>query len=65
MRRPLTPKEAADWLTLSEETLAQHRSKGTGPKYYKLPNGAIRYYIADLESWVKGTQPKPPCPASD
>ena len=54
MDRPLTPREAAQWLKMSEETLAQHRSKGTGPKFYKLPNGAIRYYQEDLESWVKG-----------
>lgn len=54
MERPMTPKEAADYLSMSEETLAQHRSKGTGPKYYKLPNGAIRYYLIDLEAYVRG-----------
>ena len=53
-KRPMTVAEAAEYLQVSEETLNKHRISGTGPKYYKLPNGMIRYYIEDLEAYVRG-----------
>jgi hypothetical protein len=27
---------------------------GKGPKFHKLPNGLIRYYVEDLEAYVRG-----------
>ena len=49
---PLTPKQAAKLLNLSTSWLAKQRLKGGGPPYVKL-GGAVRYRLADLQSWMK------------
>ena len=43
-------KEAADYLGLSAQTLANNRA--TGPKFAKF-FGAVRYHLDDLESWAR------------
>ena len=52
----MTTKEAGQYLRLSPVTLIKQRSLQLGPKYYKLPNGSIRYYPADLDEYVKENQ---------
>jgi hypothetical protein len=44
-------KNAAQYLGLSDKTLAMMRSSGTGPIYVK--RGRIFYYQADLDQWLQ------------
>jgi hypothetical protein len=39
----LSPKKLAARWDFEVSTLATMRSNGKGPRYYKMPNGAIRY----------------------
>lgn len=50
----LTPKQAGDLLNISEVTLANSRSTGTGITiaFIKLSNKAIRYRESDIESYI-------------
>ncbi len=52
----LTEKEAAHYLNVSRSFLAQGRMKG-GKKYppFKKLGRAIRYAVAELDTWVEGT----------
>ena len=51
----LTPKEAGDILNISEVTLANSRSTGTGITipFIKLSNKAIRYKESEIESYIE------------
>jgi excisionase family DNA binding protein len=49
----LTPDEAADFLSLSTETLAQWRSQRRGPNYIKLEGRLVRYRTAELERYLE------------
>lgn len=46
----LTRQAAAEFLGLSEQTLANNRR--TGPKFHKL-FGTVRYRLADLVQWTR------------
>jgi hypothetical protein len=50
----LTPKQTGDYLNISEVTLANSRSTGTGITipFIKLSNKAIRYKESDLEAYI-------------
>ena len=50
----LTPKQTGDYLNISEVTLANSRSTGTGITipFIKLSNKAIRYKESDLEAYL-------------
>lgn len=48
-----TPKEAADFLKVSEKTLEGWRCAEVGPKFYRMGNRCVRYFKSDLEAWVK------------
>lgn len=48
----LTPKQAAEVTGLSTQTLANMRSTGRGPAYYKLSN-FVRYDENDLIAWMR------------
>lgn len=47
----LTTKQAAEYLNLSEKTLAAHRCKGTGPAFIK--RGRVFYLESDLNAWLE------------
>jgi predicted DNA-binding transcriptional regulator AlpA len=47
-----TPDEVAEYLQKPPKTLAEWRSKGRGPQYYKLDGGHIRYDWADVRAWL-------------
>jgi hypothetical protein len=53
-KRALTPREAAQMYGLSAGTLANYRSRGVGPKYYRVPPGGrkVIYFVTDIESWL-------------
>jgi predicted DNA-binding transcriptional regulator AlpA len=48
----LTPDEAAEFLSLSIETLAQWRSQRRGPPYIKLESRLVRYRASELEEYL-------------
>jgi len=51
-REPLgEPAEVAEFLRKSEQTLANWRSLGIGPPYYK-PGGRILYDWAEVRAWL-------------
>lgn len=55
----LTAREAARVTKLAEQTLANLRHRGRGPKYTKLSpgrSGRIRYRRSDIETWLAGRQ---------
>jgi len=47
----LTTKQAAHYLGLSPRTLEKMRTKGIGPKYYRVGRG-VRYLVRDLDEWA-------------
>jgi predicted DNA-binding transcriptional regulator AlpA len=51
----LTPKQAAQALSLSVSWLAKRRLAGDGPTYVKM-GGAVRYTESALLQWMKSRQ---------
>ena len=47
----LTAHEAAEYLNISRQWLANQRWRGTGPKYIKI-GGAVRYQADDLDRFI-------------
>jgi len=47
-----TPKQAAQYLTVSVKTLAQWRWLGSGPPFVKVSARCIRYQTAALDTFV-------------
>jgi predicted DNA-binding transcriptional regulator AlpA len=50
--RLLTPREAADFLRVSESWLAKARMRGDGPPYVKVGR-SVRYRDGALVQWLK------------
>jgi predicted DNA-binding transcriptional regulator AlpA len=48
----LSTKELAEYLGITEWTLAHYRMDGTGPEYIKLGH-VVRYKINDVEKWLE------------
>jgi excisionase family DNA binding protein len=46
-----TPGEVADYLKIPVKTLAEWRSKGTGPRYHKV-GVHVRYDWNDVRAWL-------------
>jgi predicted DNA-binding transcriptional regulator AlpA len=53
VKRALTPREFAECYGFSEGTLANLRYQKRGPKYYRIGQRKILYYIDDIESWIR------------
>ena len=49
----MTRQEAADYLGISSDSLAQMATRGTGPRYAKLSGRMTRYRIEDLDAWIE------------
>jgi len=47
----MIPQDAADYLNLSVDTLAEWRCRGGGPIFHKLGR-AVRYRLSDLDAWL-------------
>ena len=45
-------KEAAAMLNISDALLGSYRQSGIGPRYIKLPSGAVRYRVSDLVEFL-------------
>ena len=48
--------DAAIYLGISYHSLAQHRTRGTGPLFVKI--GRIFYFKSDLDSWLNDHRKK-------
>lgn len=48
----LNTREAAAYCRLGKPTLEKFRVSGEGPRYAKL-GGAVRYRLADLDTWLE------------
>lgn len=46
-------RQAADYAGTTEQTLAQYRYRGEGPRFYKRGRTVI-YDRADLDAWITG-----------
>jgi predicted DNA-binding transcriptional regulator AlpA len=60
-RKPLAkPDEVAEYLKKPPKTLAEWRSRGVGPRYFKVGN-EVRYSWADVDEWLAALarQPSP------
>ena len=52
-RELLRPRQAAEYLALSESYLATLRSRGGGPNFLKLgAKHGVRYDTRDLDAWL-------------
>ena len=47
----LTPTEVSEILSVATGTLAQWRTAGIGPKYFKA--GGIKYELRDINAYIK------------
>jgi excisionase family DNA binding protein len=56
-----TRPEAAEYLSLAPQTLAQWAVSGKGPPVVKLGRNVVRYRRADLDAWCEQhlTRPAP------
>jgi predicted DNA-binding transcriptional regulator AlpA len=52
-KRVLRAPEAAEYIGLSESTLAKRRLYGLPPAFLNLGGRAIGYAIDDLDAWIK------------
>lgn len=48
----IRPKTAAEYLQVSEKTLAEWRRKGTGPEYRRISHSCVRYRREDIDRWL-------------
>lgn len=48
----LTPKQAAEFLRISESTLAKMRLRSGGPRYLKYGR-SVRYEVSELSDWAR------------
>lgn len=51
-RDKLTVAEVCEDLQIAQSTFYEWRTKGTGPRCIKLPNGQLRVRRTDLEAWL-------------
>ena len=49
----MTRTDAADYLGITKDTLAQMASRGIGPQFAKLSGRIVRYRRADIDAWVE------------
>lgn len=49
----IKPGVVAEYLDTTTANLAQHRYRGTGPKFIKLGHRAIRYRWEDVDAWIE------------
>jgi len=49
----LTPKQAAEFLSVSKYTLQNQRSQRVGPPFVKLRNRLVRYKKSDLIAYLE------------
>lgn len=51
MSESMTQDEFCAEEHISRPTAQRYRREGTGPAFYRLPGGGVRYLRRDVESW--------------
>jgi Helix-turn-helix domain len=51
--KPLNSRQAAEYLSVTTESLCRWRMSGRGPKFAR-EGSAIRYDVAVLDAWLRG-----------
>jgi predicted DNA-binding transcriptional regulator AlpA len=49
----LKPKEAAEYLQVSEKTLEDWRRNNSGPTFQRMNRRCVRYFQSDIDRWLK------------
>lgn len=49
----MTPAEAAEFLSLTVDTLFRYRKDAKGPRYCQTGDRTVRYLREDLVAWLK------------
>lgn len=52
-KKYLNPKEAAEYLNVSEATLKQWRREGRGMKYKRISHKKVLYLVSDIDDWMQ------------
>lgn len=52
MKHLISTRDAADYVGLSEQTLANWRYLNRGPRWFKV-GGRVKYDVADLDAWIE------------
>jgi predicted DNA-binding transcriptional regulator AlpA len=47
-----TAREVAEYLQISEGSLAQHRYRGSGPRFIKIGGHRVMYRWSDIEDYL-------------
>jgi excisionase family DNA binding protein len=55
----LTPRQAANYLGVSDAALRLWRSEGKGPRFFRAGEKLIRYRRADLDFWIEARLSQP------
>lgn len=45
--------EAAEYIGVTRDTLAQMASRNRGPRYSKISNRIVRYRRSDIDAWIE------------
>jgi excisionase family DNA binding protein len=53
----LSPGEAAEFIGVATQTLANWRAKGSGPRHRKIGR-LVRYSRDDIVAWIEGFEPR-------
>lgn len=48
-----TPRQAAEYIGMSDSTLRGWRAKGKGPRFYRVSERLIRYRVKDVDAWIE------------
>ena len=49
----VTTKQLSEFLSISELSLFNMRKNGTGPPYYRIKRGIIRYNLKEVLAWLE------------
>ena len=52
MAKTMTQDEFCAVALISRPTAQRYRREGTGPAYWRLPGGGVRYLRSDVEQWL-------------
>jgi predicted DNA-binding transcriptional regulator AlpA len=60
-RQLMGNRPSAKYLDVAEQTLANWRYLGTGPRYFRVGKQLVKYDRADLDRWLeeRATEPSP------
>lgn len=54
-----TPRQAAQYIGVSDAALRLWRSEGRGPRFFRAGEKLIRYRKSDLDAWIEARLSEP------